>query len=212
MNFVNIAGSSEFEATANKSFDEKVLEPFKNVLADTASNKLIVIHLMGSHATYSSRYPIEFDRFTDVENGDQLINEYDNSVLYNDFIVNEIFSITANDSKMKPKSLYSVIYLSDHGENVHDEGEGVGHTWANSIPKCNVEIPFVVWISPNYEAQKNLTIDESLPFVAEDLFYSMIDLNGISIEHNQLKRSLFNHSFNATRKRVLEDGKDYDLK
>ena len=53
---------------------------------------------MGTHIDYSMRYPKEFKKFSpEDEQGLNTINlsqkiraEYDNAVLYNDFVVNEI--------------------------------------------------------------------------------------------------------------------------
>ncbi len=46
------------------SYDEVVLEPFKNVLADTkVKKKFIVVHLLGTHNKYEYRYPKDFAVF-----------------------------------------------------------------------------------------------------------------------------------------------------
>ena len=51
-------------------------------------------HLMGSHSSYSKRYPAEYNIFTDYSTKkEKIINEYDNSVLYNDFIVDSLLNI-----------------------------------------------------------------------------------------------------------------------
>ena len=80
--------------------------------------------------------------------------------------------------------LTSVIYISDHGENVYDEGDNVGHDYAKELPAVNVEVPFIIWLSPAYarlypEKAKKISRNRQKPFVADDLFHAIIDLNGI---------------------------------
>lgn len=49
---------------------------------------LIVVHLMGNHGSYEERYPHAFNRWT----GKSHIDKYDNSILYNDFVMKQLFS------------------------------------------------------------------------------------------------------------------------
>ena len=206
--FVNTSSSSSFEATLSKSFDSKLLKPLKKVLQDPSKHKFIVLHLMGSHMDYSKRYPSSFSVFQGSNDKLKRIAEYDNSILFTDSIVDGIINLVERNGG--PNS--TVIYLSDHGENVYDEDDGLGHDWTDEVPKCNVEIPFLVWMAPRNVGDSSFVFEPSRPFVSDDLFHSIIDLNHISFSGFDTSRSLFSHSFNATRKRVLEDGKDYDLK
>ncbi|OYT12746.1 MAG: hypothetical protein B6I19_08715 [Bacteroidetes bacterium 4572_114] len=109
----------------------------------------------------------------------------------------------------------SAIYLSDHGENVYDELDRVGHDYSKVLPKANVEIPFIVWLSPAYlklNPYKTTIIksNSNMPFVSDDLFHSIMDLNGIESKYLEEERSVFSEKFNETRQRILEDGDDYD--
>ncbi len=174
--FVNNTGNTSFESTYLSSFDERLFETLHTTLKDDSRNKFIVIHLMGSHSAYSKRYPPDFDAFTiHSNNKEQLINAYDNSILYNDFIVDSMFSILNSYRSQTYKTISSCIYFSDHGENVYDENDNAGHDYSGSMPKSNVEIPFIVWLSPEYKnkfSEKNLAIlsNTDLPFVSDDLF------------------------------------------
>ncbi|HNQ20826.1 MAG TPA: sulfatase-like hydrolase/transferase, partial [Bacteroidales bacterium] len=92
--FVNNAANTSFESTYLLSYDEKLFKPFQNSLSDTAKNKFIVIHLMGSHSKYAKRYPQKFNKFNFANNNKgKIINEYDNSILYNDFVVDSLLNI-----------------------------------------------------------------------------------------------------------------------
>ncbi|MCK9452186.1 MAG: phosphoethanolamine transferase [Bacteroidales bacterium] len=216
--FVNNAGNTSFESTYLSSYDERLFGTLHTALKDDSQNKFIVIHLMGSHSAYSKRYPPDYDVFTShTNNKEQLINAYDNSILYNDFIVDSMFNILSYYSSQTYETISSCIYFSDHGENVYDENDNAGHDYSGSMPKSNVEIPFIVWLSTEYKnkfSEKNSAIlsNTDLPFVSDDLFHAVLDLNDITSKIYSKNRSLFNPDFNAERRRILEDNMDYDLK
>jgi len=215
--FVNTTSNSSFEAILTTSYDSKLFKPFSAALKEDVSKKFIVLHLMGSHSSYSKRYPADFDVFDGSGSKEKTIAQYDNSVLYNDFIVDSLLNLLIANVSAQNNTVASAIYLSDHGENVYDELDKVGHDFAGDLPKSHVEIPFIVWLSPDYQklnAPKVEVIKTNFgkPFVSDDLFHSILDLNGIKSPLLEEKRSIFNEIFNASHQRILEDGKDYDLK
>lgn len=215
--FVNISSNSSFEATHSSSYDSKLFNPFKAVLNEKVDKKFIVLHLMGSHSSYSKRYPSDFNVFKGKNSKEETIAEYDNSVLYNDFIVDSLFNILKSNTTLQNNAISSAIYLSDHGENVYDTNDRAGHDYANEMPQVNVEIPFLVWLSPSYiynNAAKTEIIKTNIdqPFVADNLFHAIMDLNGIQCAFFKNEKSIFNEKFNNSRQRVLEDGRDYDAK
>ena len=107
--------------------DGALLDEMRQVLSGAAQGEklLIVLHTKGSHFEYTRRYPPEFARFTAV-NGtrrQQLVNAYDNSTLYTDWLLSEIISTLSN--RAAPSTL---VYASDHGENLlDDEKQLFGH-------------------------------------------------------------------------------------
>ncbi len=213
--FVNTTGNTSFEATLTSSFDSRLFKPFSSALDEDAGKKFIVLHLMGSHSAYSKRYPAQFDIFTGTGRKEKTIAEYDNSILYNDFIVDSLMNMIISKDAVQNDRLTSVIYISDHGENVYDEGDNVGHDYAKELPAVNVEVPFLVWLSPAYtrlypEKAEIISRNRQKPFVADDLFHAIMDLNGIRSPYLQEERSIFSKKFNDKRLRILEDGRDYD--
>ena len=116
------------ESTQMASYDGNLFEPFVNALSDEAKNRLILIHLIGSHTQYSKRYPSDYEKFTGAEEYEQkIIDTYDNSILYNDFVIDHFFSLLDSYSETHPDIRISALYISDHGENVYDEGAYAGH-------------------------------------------------------------------------------------
>lgn len=98
-------------------YDEDIFPILNNFNTDSCNN-FFIIHLMGSHFTYNKRYPTNFNIFTAEDftelpvNQRTTISEYDNSILYNDYIVNEIIQRFASEDAL-------VLYLSDHGEDLY---------------------------------------------------------------------------------------------
>ena len=208
--FVNISSNSSFDATLNASYDSKLFQPFISALTDSVSKKIIVIHLMGSHSSYKKRYPSNFSIFKGNTSKEEIISNYDNSILFNDFIVDSLF----NAIKYKSKNISSAIYIADHGENVYDEKDYAGHNYTHKLPNSNVEIPFLVWLSPqfltNYSFKlKSIQKNINQSFLSDDLFHSIIDLNEIKTPILDKTKSIFNEKFNISRIRTLEDGKLY---
>jgi len=221
--FVNIQSNTSVEVMYVPSYDMKLIEPLSDALKDDEKNKFIILHLMGSHADYSKRYPntAEFTVFNE-ENETWRINmknTYDNSILYNDFVMDSMFNLLKLYAHNHPNMVLSSIYLSDHGENVYDTDakDYIGHGAAgerlfNSIS----EIPFIIWLSETYKEiypQKTETIrkNTSLPFMTDDLFEIIMDITNIKTPYFNKERSLINPDFNPNRKRILFDERDYDV-
>ncbi len=136
--------------SGKNSWDEVLLPVLDKILARdaaTAGPKLIFIHLMGSHTAYKFRYPEKFDVFKMAKTGRpdmDTLAEYDNTVLYTDDVVSKLIQ------RISQTGLCATLtFISDHGEDV--EGKR-GH---NSSLGCKamVEIPFVIWASPEYRKQ-----------------------------------------------------------
>lgn len=106
-----------------REYDSNVLAPFKEVLADPAPKKFIIVHLLGTHIKYKFRYPDgqgKFDNNIDhvpagLSNDElEAYNDYDSANVYNDHIASLIKDYKATD----PNGF--LLYFSDHGEEVYD--------------------------------------------------------------------------------------------
>lgn len=207
--YVNLSAGSSFESTLTRSYDERLLEPLGEALQMGDSLKFIVVHTMGNHTSYKKRYPPAFAKFKGKDSKrERTIAEYHNSLLYHDFVLDAMLDVVE-----KYASNAVVIYTADHGENVYDEGGAVGHGYSGRMPKSNVEIPFFIWTSEVYEKNSDFVPDEerlSAPFVTDHLFHTLIDLAKINTPIFIPEKSVVNPRFDATRKRVLQDGYDYD--
>ena len=200
--------------------DSDLLDYVENIVKkDAFSNKLIIIHLMGSHAGYSYRYPDNFNRFnydSVKSNGrdflnvkkKQIISEYDNSILFQDYVLYELIKRIESVGA----SAY-ILFVSDHGEEVFDNRDMIGHT--ELIGNRNmIEVPFILWFSEQYEDKhpskvENIKTSLSNPYMTDDLIHTILDLSSLNSDLFDPTRSVINRLFNKRRSRIYGD-KDYD--
>lgn len=204
-----------------RSYDEKILETLDELLSQTSGTdkRVIFVHTMGSHVNYASRYPDEFDVFTDDSDitekpwftgkAKKYINTYDNSILYTDHIIASVIE------KMKTVPGGAVLFFSDHGEEVFDTRSHHGHH--DSVEsRYYVDIPFLFWLSDSYRSV--LTADTlerwktacTSPFVNSAAPYIILDLCRISFQTPHMKDSPLSPDF-LPSPRIIH-GVDYDLR
>lgn len=116
---------------------------------------LDIIHLKGQHFQYNKRYPANEAFFQPTDKAYAHLGEaerevaahYDNATLYNDKVLNTIITQYADQDAV-------VIYMSDHGEEVYDDGVFQGRTYGEPTEtnrKYQFEVPMWVWCSPIYK-------------------------------------------------------------
>lgn len=147
-----------------KDYDDILIPELKKVDPNNR-RQLIVIHLMGSHVSYWDRYPHNFYRYpidqTKQRTKDQImIDEYDNSVLFNDFVLEQIM-----DTAINYLHADQVIYFSDHGERVTEKP---GHN-ADEFNFMMVHIPFWIYTSNEYQ-ESHATLVQTMKRRREWLF------------------------------------------
>lgn len=165
-------------------YDENILPLIDRYLSPGAKD-LTVVHLMGSHVSYSARYPKSFARFTtdDYQNLPEFqrkdMADYDNSVLYNDLVVSSIMKKYADEDAI-------VFYLSDHAQDLYESGykyKGHGKGDDPESARYGSAIPFEVYLSPVFQ-QKHpevaAKIKSSLdtPVNLTHLIYILMDIMG----------------------------------
>ena len=195
----------------NKVLDGALLLELETILKDVSvSKKLIIIHLMGTHLSYANRYPEAFNKFNDVpfsnyksEETTKIINDYDNAVLYSDFVISQIIQKT---KALNQKSF--VLYFSDHGEELFKDYNMAGHNEDIST-KDMYDVPFFLWQSDLFKQDKQLTNTVDRPYMLDDLFHSLADLLEISAQEVDFERSVFSSKF-KNRKRIILEDLEYD--
>ena len=192
--------------------DGALLPLINQAKAGQSERNFYVIHLIGNHMDYSLRYPEGFGKFSEADiefklSADQkkVIAYYDNSVLYNDFVINEIFKIFSTDDSL-------IVYLSDHGENLYENGR-LGHGMES---RFSYEIPLLFigsreFLTANATLWQRLDAAKDKPFMSDDLAHLLADIIGAAPLELDTSRSPIRANFNASRKRITGES-DYDEK
>ena len=165
---------------ADDRYDGILLSGLKEEIQTSDKDKILVIlHTNTSHGpTYNKKYPAEFEVFkpvcTTVEmskaNPQELMNAYDNSVLYTDYIIHSAIEILKEFTDRRT----CMLYVSDHGESL-GEGNLYMHGVPMSIaPKEQIEIPFIVWTSKDAVEVKELA-----EVGQYHVFHSVMDFLGV---------------------------------
>lgn len=145
--------------------DEILLDGLEEYLANIkGENAFIVLHTIGSHGpTYYRRYPPEFKKFTptcDTEEiqtctQEQIINTYDNTILYTDHIVSSVIDIL----KKFPHYESGLLYVSDHGESLGENGVYLHGLPYSIAPKEQTSVPMVLWMSEVMKKSDHIDYD-----------------------------------------------------
>ena len=172
--------------------DDLLLETFNDYVNNApVADRVIVLHHAGSHGpAYYRRYPKAFEKFTPVCNTNAiqgcsqqaLINTYDNTILYTDYIVAQTIDTLIKDAKDYQTALW---YVSDHGESTGERGLYLHGTPYMFAPSQQTHIPMFAWFSPNFafthaQAQQCLKQKQSVPVAHDNLFHTMLGLLGVS--------------------------------
>lgn len=172
--------------------DDILLETFNDYLKNApVTDRVIVLHQEGSHGpAYYRRYPKNFEKFTPVCNTnaiqgcsqEALINTYDNTILYTDYILAQTINTLINDAKDYQSALW---YVSDHGESTGERGLYLHGTPYMFAPSQQTHIPMFTWLSPNFafthaQATQCLKQKQSAPVSHDNLFHTMLGLLWVS--------------------------------
>lgn len=199
-------------------YDEVLLDAFQRVLAKQEQKQLIVLHTLGSHFSYTDRYPPAFDRFLpsgkgqkigmhDKANRELLSNAYDNTVLYTDFIIAGLIR-----QLQQQQAIASLLLVSDHGENIFDgdcDKSGHGHN-----TEFDYRVGALWWGSELFSQQfpektRQLSLAARQPLLTSQTFHTMLQLADIHYPSQQSKLSFASPAF-VPQPRLLWIGVDFD--
>ncbi|MCU6663721.1 Phosphoethanolamine transferase CptA [compost metagenome] len=172
-----------------REYDTNVLAPFKEVMADPAEKKFIIVHLLGTHIKYKFRYPENqgvFDGKTDnhpaglSKDEQESYNDYDSANRYNDHVVASLIK----DYKATDPNGF-LLYFSDHGEEVYDTPPHKTQGRNEDNPTRHMyTIPFLVWTSEKWQAAhpRDFTQDVDRKYSSSELIHTWSDLAGLSYD------------------------------
>ena len=196
-------------AQSSRSYDDAVLAPFKEALADPAEKKFIVVHLLGTHMKYEYRYPQDKTIFTEKDStvpavlNDKAVddyNSYDNAQHFNDYVVSSLIKDFDNT-----KENGFLVYLSDHGEEVYDTPpyQTVGRN-EGSPTRAMYDIPFFIWRSPEWIENHPLNFADKVkrPYSIMDFIYTWSELVGINYDGLIPEKSLISDKYQPQKRYI----------
>lgn len=140
-------------------YDAVMLTDLAARLKDIQRDTVIVFHQIGSHGpAYSERYPPRFERFKPACHSNQLhnctaqeiVNAYDNTIAYTDYILAQQIALLEAASDHVDGAL---IYASDHGESLGEQGIYLHGMPFSFAPKSQKHVPMLLWTSAAYDAR-----------------------------------------------------------
>ena len=175
---------NKFAGLVRKNRDGELLPVFKSMWQkDRTAHNFYILHLMGCHEEFESRYPSSFNFFKENEyksypqNQRKVRATYDNAVRYNDYVVNCIFDMVSQRDAI-------VIYAPDHGLDIYESNPNVA-AHANDLNPVSLkaarDIPFLIYMTPQFReshAEIAQRAEQSLnrEFDMENIVYLIMDL------------------------------------
>ena len=196
-------------------WDEVMARRLQSELADVRDNTVFVLHMMGNHGpAYFRRYPAEFRRFTpDCATAElrdcsreQVVNAYDNAILYTDHVLAEIVrTLRAQASRFDS----AMLYVSDHGESLGEKGlylHGIPYSIA---PEQQTHVPMIVWLSQTMTESGDVNArcvasKADAPLSHDNLFHSVLGLLDVSTAVYREDRDLFDGCRGAAYRAVVQ--------
>ncbi len=216
--------ASEFD-TRNDSihrYDAGLLDDYERYRKQYTDHNLFIFHLIGQHVSYHDRYPQAQKKFSGADyqwrkeltpQQRSTVADYDNAVLYNDSIVDQIIRRFEHQDAI-------VIYMPDHGEEVYEGSRGIIcrlHSTKIDYDLAHYEfdIPFWIWTSPAYDRNHPDIVSEiraasGKRFMTDALPHMLLYLAGIHAPYYHEAYNLLSPHYDETRPRILKGYCDYD--
>lgn len=224
------------DALQGNHYDEDLLQKLDEILpkADASSSAhyhyryrklFVVLHSYGSHFNYQERYPRSFAYFkpdsrseAKSENRRDLLNAYDNTIRYTDYILHGIIERLQKWEGIQTKTdgVYcqptsAMLYTSDHGENIFDDDR---HLFLHAAPKASdyeLHVPFIIWTSEGFSKQypdilKSLGENRTKQVQSSlSAFHTMLGIGGIQTRYRKDEYSVESDKYHPLKLLYLDD-------
>lgn len=205
------------------AYDEGLLADYDSLCRDDRPNQLVIFHLIGQHVNYRQRSPknrkvfgpadYEASRPDLTPRQRRVLSDYDNSVLYNDSVVDQVCR------RFEDKDAV-VIYLSDHGEECYEGRRGFicrNHSAEIDYDLARYEfaVPFWIWCSHPFatahpEIYRQIVAAKDRRLMTDALPHLLLYLAGIGAPDYNAAYNVLSPGYNEMRPRILKGQADYD--
>lgn len=161
------------ESTNTDYFDGKLIEELEKI--KITDKMLIVMHLMGNHGSYEQRYPKAFEKY----DGKNTIDKYDNSIIYNDYVMSQVYKRARKIPNFK-----GLVYCSDHADAIDKNLSRDAAQFDFDM----THIPLYIYLSDSYiqnnsAKYKSLEKQKNKLFTNDLLFNLMLGVLGINLNN-----------------------------
>ena len=211
-------------------YDEGLLKDWDDIRGRTKEEggrmsskqgELTIVHLKGQHLDYRTRSPKTrwFFKRDDYDRPDlrpeeiQRLAYYDNAVLYNDSIVDQVIRRVENEQAV-------VIYVPDHGEECYGPGVhfcGRMHSTeiTGRLAHEEFDIPFWIWCSHAFMVEQPELFDaivraKNRRYMTDAIPFLLMHLAGIHTPDYREELDILSPQYNEMRPRILKNTTDYD--
>ena len=137
------------DKAADRKHDILLVPKLSKILESRSANErlLVILHFYGSHMTFRDRYPVEFEFFKGEK---PLLNDYDNSILYSDYVQEEVMATIDRFGG-------EYLFFADHGLTDPSGKIPLRHDVRSNPDLNSIKVP--LFISP----QGGLDLDVNKP-------------------------------------------------
>jgi lipid A ethanolaminephosphotransferase len=172
------------QKSSRREIAMELLPKIEHFLAEkTTRDKFLFIYTEGNHFPYKRDYSPDYASFLPDDHGrwnlgsdrEQVVNAYDNAVLYTDAFLGAIIDLLRNQRAV-------LIYMADHGDALGEEGNFIrGGTMTSPYLR---QVPFFVWVSDSYARSEPgkvaaLRANAKLPIAHQYSFHTVLGLADI---------------------------------
>lgn len=169
-------------------YDDVLLDNLEQRIENSETDQLIVLHQMGSHGpSYHERYRKEERKFSptcDTNsiqdcNTESLVNTYDNTVVKTDLLLDNTIKLL---EKYQDKFAVMLVYVSDHGESLGENGLYLHGTPYAIAPSQQTHVPMLMWMSKDYQAYNKIDVTclqqnaKSKPYSHDNIFHTLLGI------------------------------------
>jgi len=204
---------NESDTVSGHHYDSDLLPLISKSLAEEHPKVFIVCHTYGSHFDYYDRYPRSQAFFTPdgpatATSGQRetLMAEYDNTIRGVDAFLHSVA-----DTLRRHRAVSSMLYTSDHGEDIFDDRRG-RFLHASPTPTFHqLYVPFFVWMSDSLAASEPKIHSNLLNNKDKDIetsvsaFYTMLSLGGIDTPLIECGFSAADSAMRVPQRKYLND-------
>ncbi len=181
---------TEFTCTSRDCYDTELNDRLNELLPTLTGDNVVVLHQRGTHGPrYDLRTPpehhiwqpvckhAEYNKCTQEER----VNAFDNSMRFTFFVVADLMkTLSSLTDKYNPV----LIYISDHGESIGENGVFGRASDIKNAPPEQTQVPFFIWMPESTRAafgfDKTCLDEKTKTQQSHDvIFHSLLGLGGI---------------------------------